>query len=213
MWQTGSGFLENLEKQARPGKPRKPGKTGSFEAKTWKNILTSPWKSPRASTEKSIWKISSSSKRSQIKVWKLEQCSSGWPAPVADHASGWPPSFGWESFPVEPTGTIFCFGNHEVITFPVQPHFGAPSIQKQKLEWSATGMVSHWSWSATGTLLYWFLLELQKYSSDMKNSFQGWVLRKKNLKYSNQNWSTGYLKQSLPKTSDNSIAISKIINL
>ncbi len=40
----------------------------------------------------------------------------------------------------------------------------------------------------------WFLLELQKYSSDMKNSFQAWVLRIKNLEYSHHNWSTGYFQ-------------------
>ncbi len=38
---------------------------------------------------------------------------------------------------------------------------------------------------------YWFLLELQRCSSDMKNSFQAWVLRMKNLKNFNQNWFTG----------------------
>ena len=69
---------------------------------------------------------------------------------------------------------------------------------------------------------YCFLLELQKCSSDVKNSFQTWVLRIKNVKYFNQNWLTCYFPihnqqkwekskfcsiistQSLPKTSNNS---------
>ncbi len=43
---------------------------------------------------------------------------------------------------------------------------------------------------------YWFLLELQKCSSDTKNSFQARVLRIKILKNSNLNWFTGCFSNS-----------------
>ncbi len=60
--------LENLEKQDQTWKNRGfGGKNLEKYCKTWKKILTSHWKSPRASTEKaSEKKKSSSSKRSQI---------------------------------------------------------------------------------------------------------------------------------------------------